>query len=145
VDELGSFHIYCRLGNLAVDGQSKTRRLIHRADTLIYGIFIYDRDFKGTRGLGYNDTQDKQNLRWRSSETGGAYFEVTKKATLGLIYGKIEEQLRSQYNLGYVPDDQAQNGYRKVEVGVQKKGLVVRGRRGYFSNIRKTKTAGRSR
>jgi len=133
------------------------------ADTLIYGILIYDKNFGGMAGSGgewspmggpgfngpgfggYDRTEDKENLKTISTQTGGAYFEVTKMATLGLIYETIEEELRSQYNLGYVPDAQARNGYRKIEVGAQKKGFVVRGRRGYFSNISNTKAAGRSR
>jgi VWFA-related protein len=134
-----------------------------RADTLIYGILIYDKNFGGMAGSGgewpsmsgpgfgrpglsgYDRTGDKENLKTISTQTGGAYFEVTNKTTLGLIYETIEEELRSQYNLGYVPDAKARNGYRKIEVGVRKKGLVVHGRRGYFSNIRKTKAAGRSK
>jgi len=130
---------------------------------LIYGILIYDKNFGGMAGSGgewpsmsgpgfgrpglsgYDRTGDKENLKTISIQTGGAYFEVTNKTTLGLIYETIEEELRSQYNLGYVPDAKARNGYRKIEVGVRKKGLVVHGRRGYFSNIRKTKAADRSR
>jgi hypothetical protein len=83
-----------------------------------------------------------QNLRGLSIETSGAYFEVKKKATLGQIYGTIEEELRSQYNLGYVPDAKARNGYRKIKGGVQKKGLVVHGRRGYYPGAIKRKAAG---
>ena len=115
------------------------------ADTLVYGVFIYDRNFQGVGGKGYNRAPDKQNLAWLSYETGGAAFEVTNKSTLGVIYTAIEEELRGQYNLGYTPDAKARSGYRKIKVGVKKKGLVVYGRRGYFSNIRKTKAAGRSR
>jgi VWFA-related protein len=109
------------------------------ADTLIYGIFIYDMGFRGVGGIGYDRTQDRLNLRWLSEETGGAYFEVTNKATLGQIYATIEEELRGQYNLGYVPDTMARNGYRKIRVGVQKKGLTVYSRRGYFPSTSQRK------
>jgi VWFA-related protein len=101
------------------------------ADTLIYGIFIYDRGFQGFGGSGYDRTQDMINLQRISSETGGSCFEVTKKAPLEQICGTIEEELRSQYSLGYTPDSKARKGYRTIKVDVRKKGLVVRGRHGY--------------
>jgi VWFA-related protein len=106
------------------------------ADTLIYGILIYDRDFQGVGGFGYDRTQDRINLNRLSGETGGAYFEVTKKAPLEQIYGTIEEELRSQYSLGYAPDTKARKGYRTIKVDVRKKGLVVRGRHGYYPGAR---------
>ena len=34
--------------------------------------------------------------------------------------------------LGYVPDANARGGYRKIEVDVARKGLVVRARDGYY-------------
>jgi VWFA-related protein len=102
------------------------------ADTLIYGIFIYDRDFEGVGGFEYDRTQDRVNLHMLSSETGGTFFEVKKKTPLEQIYGTIEEELRSQYSLGYAPDAKARKGYRTIKVGVRKKGLVVRGRHGYY-------------
>jgi VWFA-related protein len=106
------------------------------ADTLIYGILIYDRNFRGAGGFGYDRTQDRINLHRLSGETGGAFFEVTKKLPLDKIYGTIEEELRSQYSLGYTPDAKARKGYRALKVEVRKKGLVVRGRHGYYPGAR---------
>jgi VWFA-related protein len=121
----------------------------HMADTLIYGILIYDKNFGGFGGGGgwpprggpgfgwpgggsYDRTEDKENLKIISTKTGGAYFEVTKKAPLEQIYARIEEDLRSQYNLGYTPDVKAQNGYRTIKVNVNRKGMVVHSREGYY-------------
>jgi VWFA-related protein len=108
------------------------------ADTLIYGILIYDRDFRGVGGFGYDRTQDRINLNKLAGETGGAFFEVTKNASLEQIYGTIEEELRSQYSMGYAPDAKARKGYRTIKVGVRKRGLVVRSRHGYYpgANLR---------
>ena len=39
------------------------------------------------------------------------------------IYGKIEEELRSQYSLGYTPDANALNGYRRITIAVQREGM----------------------
>lgn len=115
----------------------KAVRAAQMADTLIYGILIYDKSFQGTGGWGYDRSRDIQNLRLLSKETGGTYFEVTGKNTLERIYGMIEEELRSQYNLGYVPDDRARSGFRRIKVDVKKKGLVVHARRGYFAGSKK--------
>jgi hypothetical protein len=86
------------------------------ADALIYGILIYDMDFRGAGGFGYDRTQDRINLHKFSDETGGAFFEVTKKTSLDKIYGTIEEELRSQYSLGYSPDAKARKGFRTIKV-----------------------------
>jgi VWFA-related protein len=87
-------------------------------------------------GGGHDPAEGKKNLQVLSNRTGGAYFEVGKKETLEKIYGKIEEELRSQYSLGYAPEANAQSGYRKIKVEVQKKGLVVQGREGYYPEER---------
>ena len=67
---------------------------------------------------------DMQNLRRLSRETGGAYFEVTNKKSLEQIFETIEEELRSQYSLGYEPDPKARKGYRIIKVGVRKIGML---------------------
>ena len=46
----------------------------------------------------------KKILQRISKETGGLFFEVSKKMPIDKIYEQIEEELRSQYNLGYTPD-----------------------------------------
>ena len=57
-----------------------------------------------------------------------------KRKSLGEIYKTIEDELRSQYAIGYVPIDQEHDGkYRKLEVKVDKKGLKVSVRRGYYA------------
>lgn len=112
------------------------------ADTLIYGIRIFDQEFLGRGGsIGFppgfffGDDYVK-NMRMLSDKTGGAYFEISKKVPLDQIYAKIEEELRSQYSLGYAPDSKARNGYRKIKIELRKKGMVVRGREGYYPRSR---------
>jgi len=91
----------------------------------------------GGRGPGGPDRGDgKKSLQTLSKRTGGAYFEVGKKDTLEKIYARIEEELRSQYSLGYTPDAGAQSGYRRIKVDVRRKGVVVQGREGYYAEER---------
>jgi VWFA-related protein len=72
-----------------------------------------------------------ENLKALSKKTGGAYFEAGSR-TLVQIFAQIEEELRSQYSLGYTPGKNQNSGYRKIKVEVPKKMLVVNGREGYY-------------
>jgi VWFA-related protein len=122
------------------------------ADTQIYSIHIYDPNFgassSGGSGAGFsrfgnfgmgggmmsaqNDTVYATNLQTFSGKTGGNYFEYTGKKSLDNIYKEIEEELRSQYSIGYAPPSENKNpGCRKLEVKVLKEGLTVHARERY--------------
>src|SRR5208282_3162493 len=80
-------------------------------------------------------TDGKKILERISKETGGRFFEVTKKETVGDIYTSIVEELRTQYSMGYTPDkDSAANGYHHVVLAVKKKDLSVQTRDGYYAD-----------
>jgi len=81
---------------------------------------------------GRNAVDGKKILERIAQETGGGYFEVSKKMPLDKIYDQIEEELRSQYSLGYNPD-QSSGGYHKISVSVKRKNLTVRARDGYYT------------
>jgi len=75
----------------------------------------------------------KKILERIAKETGGRFFEVSKKQLVGDIYSSITDELRTQYNLGFTPDkDAAGEGYHHVVLQVKKKDLVVRTREGYY-------------
>jgi len=66
--------------------------------------------------------------------TGGRMFVTGKKQTLDEIFHVIEEELRSQYSIGFAPLNAAHDGkFRKLEVKVRPKGLRVSARRGYYA------------
>ena len=64
----------------------------------------------GGGGGGHRYPQQEQRpdgkkiLERISKETGGRLFEVTKKQSVDQIYDQIQQELRAQYILGYVPD-----------------------------------------
>jgi VWFA-related protein len=98
-----------------------------QGDTLVYSILFSDRDaYDGA----FASAAGKKALERISRETGGAFFEVSPKASITTIYARLEEELRSQYSIGYTPDD-AGPGYRKVHL-VTKTGLTVTAREGYY-------------
>ncbi len=80
-------------------------------------------------------TDGKKILERISKETGGRFFEVTKKQTVGEIYDSIVEELRTQYSMGYTPDkDSSASGYHHVVLTVKKKDLTVQTRDGYYAD-----------
>jgi VWFA-related protein len=81
----------------------------------------------------------KKILQRVSKETGGRFFEVSKKQTVGEIYDSIVEELRAQYNMGYTPDkDSAATGYHHIQLQVKgkdkDKDLSVQTREGYYAD-----------
>lgn len=109
-----------------------------RADTLGYSIRVVDEEIgsmvRGYGGSAPDHKEGKKILQQISKQTGGGFFEATKKRTLVDIYAQIEEELRNQYSIGYTSDKtSADIGYRKIDLSVKKKGLVVQSREGYFA------------
>jgi VWFA-related protein len=77
----------------------------------------------------------KKILERISRETGGRFFEVSKKQTVGEIYDSIVEELRTQYNMGFTPDkDSTASGYHHIQLAVKKKDLTVQTRDGYYAD-----------
>jgi VWFA-related protein len=126
-----------------------------RADTLVYSILFADKEGYGNGG-GYSGPHmggggmgggghrhypqesrpdGKKVLEQMSKETGGQFFEVTKKQSVGDIYDAINEELRNQYGLGYVPaKSDATPGYHKIHLTVKQKDLAVQTRDGYYAD-----------
>jgi|HubBroStandDraft_5_1064220.scaffolds.fasta_scaffold74793_3 VWFA-related protein len=101
-----------------------------RADTIIYSILFSDATFYG----GYGDGGGKTAMQRLARETGGGYFEVSKKLSIGQIYGIIENELRSQYNLGFVSDQPVRiSEFRNLQLTVKRKDLVVQARDRYWA------------
>jgi|SRR5579862_4192832 len=102
-----------------------------RADTLIYSILFSDETYYGGFGGGGNGRGVLMRL---SRETGGGFFEVSKKYSLDQIYGVLQEELRSQYSIGYVSDAPVSiSEFRKLQVTAKRKGLTVQTRGRYWA------------
>jgi VWFA-related protein len=74
----------------------------------------------------------KKILQQISKETGGRYFELSKKLTAEQIYAQIEEEMRHQYSLSYTPD-KADNGYHKLHLSTRNADLTVQTREGFYA------------
>lgn len=124
-----------------------------RSDTLVYSILFRDEDEYnnagrgggmqggyggGHRGGGYPQQEQrpdgKKVLERISKETGGKFFEVTKKQSIGDIYAAINDELRSQYSIAYKPEPaDAGPGYHKIQLSAKTKDLSVQTREGYYA------------
>jgi VWFA-related protein len=135
-----------------------------RADTIVYSILFKDEQgydtggnhtgfgFPGMGGpgggmgrhggRGYPSPEEshpdgKKILDQVSKATGGRLFEASKKLPVDEIYTQIEEELRSQYNLGYTPsraEGSTGAGYHKIQLTTKNKDLIVQTRDGYYAN-----------
>jgi hypothetical protein len=115
-----------------------------RFDTIAYAI-----------GIGSGLSRGASFLEDISKKTGGRYFAVSKKEPVDVIYSNIEQELRSQYNIGYLPPPvppekgaekgpekapakgaAAKNhtGYHKVRVTVKRSGAIAHTREGYYGS-----------
>ncbi len=102
-----------------------------RASTLVYCILFSDASYYGGRMLG---PSGKGVLERLSTETGGAFFEVSKDRTIGSIFSAIEDDLRSEYSLGFVSDQPiTHSGFRQIRVVTKQKGLRVQATDRYYA------------
>jgi len=79
-----------------------------------------------------NKDEGKKALQQIARETGGRYFELTKKMTASDIYGQITEDLKHQYSLSYTPD-KAEGGYHKLHLSTKNGDLTVQTRDGFYA------------
>jgi VWFA-related protein len=107
-----------------------------KADAIIYSIYYVDRMFyarySGGFGLGVSDGA----LKRMSEDTGGRVYRVNEKNnTLMDIFKQLQEEMRSQYVLGYIPSNSVKDGkFRKIEIHAGNKDYKVQARKGYFAS-----------
>ena len=103
-----------------------------RTDTIVYSVYFTDPGAYGMfMGGGPNGRKVLQQM---AHETGGGFFEVTKKLSIEQVFDQIQAELRSQYSLGYVSDVPVEiSEFRKIQLEVKQKGLVVQARDRYWA------------
>jgi len=122
---------------LLTDGQDEGSRLkiqdaieaAQKADSIVYVLLCADRGFYG--GFGYSGEGD---MRKMTEQTGGRVINVGNKFDkLKEAFDQIAQELRSQYNVGYVPTNTKLDGsYRKLEIK-SKQNYKIQARSGYYA------------
>jgi VWFA-related protein len=104
-----------------------------KADAIIYGFYYVDRQFYSRGGLVFGGTSDSA-LRQLSEDTGGHVFHVDHKMTLQNAFEQLQNELRSQYAIGYTPTNPVKDGtFRRIEIRTNNKDWKVQTRKGYFA------------
>jgi VWFA-related protein len=104
-----------------------------KADAIIYGIYYVDRAFYMRGGFVFGGVSDSA-LRRMAEETGGHVYQVDRKYSLDDIFNQLQQDMRSQYALGYTPTNPTKDGtFRKIEIRTSDKDLKVQARRGYYA------------
>jgi VWFA-related protein len=101
-----------------------------RSDTIVYSILFSD---PGAYGF-LEGVDGARPLRRISQDTGGGFFEVSKKHGIDQIFSLIENELRSQYSMGYVSDVPVRiSEFRNIQLTARRKDLVIQARDRYWA------------
>ncbi len=122
---------------LSDGNDTNSKRTLHqatemalRAEATIFSISVSRGGYFGVTPSGEGDPI----LTNLAEETGGKVFFPFKVEDLEQSFREINQELRSQYNLGYISNNKARDGsYRKIEIKVQERGLKLRYRKGYYA------------
>jgi VWFA-related protein len=95
-----------------------------RTDTVVHILLIGDPRYGMDEGVAKKLTD----------ATGGRTIVVNREKDLPKAFDQINEELRSQYTLGYYSTNSARDGtYRKIKVELDDKNLTALTRRGYYA------------
>ena len=124
---------------LLTDGQDEGSRLklrdaieaAQKADAIVYVLLCADRGGYFSSGMSYTGEGDMRKL---TEQTGGRVINVGNKFDkLREAFDQIAAELRSQYNVGYVPTNLQLDGtYRKLEIK-NKQNYKIQARAGYYA------------
>jgi len=104
-----------------------------KADAIIYGFYYVDRRFYMSRGMVFAGGSDSA-LRQMSEDTGGHVFHIDNRLTLQDAFTQLQEEMRSQYAIGYTPTNPSKDGtFRKLEIKTTNTDWKVQARKGYYA------------
>jgi len=127
---------------LITDGMDQGSRLdikqaieaAQKSDAVIYSIYYYDSSAYGGHGIMSFGGGGEGYLKRMSEETGGHMFKVDRKHTLNVVFKELQDEMRSQYAIGYTPvNDKKDGSFRKVELRLADKNLKAQARKGYYA------------
>jgi len=102
-----------------------------KADAVIYSIDYSDPGAYGPFGFGGGG---EGALKKMSEETGGHMYKVDRKHSLDDVFRELQEEMRSQYMIGYTPTNETRDGsYRKIDLKLTNKDYKAQARKGYYA------------
>jgi VWFA-related protein len=104
-----------------------------KADSVIYSIYYVDPSAYSGRGFGFGGGGEGY-LKTMSDETGGRVFRVDRGHSLQDAFTQLQEEMRSQYAIGWTPTSDRRDGsYHKTDLRLADKNLKVQARKGYYA------------
>jgi VWFA-related protein len=111
--------------------RSQAIEAAQKADAVIYSIDYSD---PGAYGMFGGGGGGEGELRKMSDETGGHVYKVDRRHTLDDVFKELQDEMRSQYAIGYTPTNEVKDGsYRHVDVKVANKDQKAQARKGYYA------------
>ena len=77
-------------------------------------------------------TVAKSALEFYAGYTGGVCYAHWSKKPVQDELNRIADEIQSQYEIAYVPHAPSANGFHRIEVHVDRSGVKVRTKAGYF-------------
>jgi VWFA-related protein len=74
----------------------------------------------------------KNALEFYAGYTGGVCYARWSTKAVQDELNRIADEIQSQYEIAYVPHAPSENGFHRIQVHVDRKGLKVRSKAGYF-------------
>lgn len=79
----------------------------------------------------------RDNMYKLALETGGSFFDVNEDTPIGQVFAMVDEELRSQYSIGFTPSQAGRPGrFRRVRLHLRNPGLDIRARAGYYPDAK---------
>jgi VWFA-related protein len=105
-----------------------------KSDAVIYSILYEDRGFYSRFGGFSFGGGGEAALHKMSDATGGHVFRVDNRHPLDEVFKELQEEMRTQYAIGYTPTNEVRDGsYRKLDVKMVNKDLKAQARKGYYA------------
>jgi len=105
-----------------------------KADAVIYSIDYSGPSAYGGFGMVFGGGGGEGYLRKMSDETGGHVYKVDRRHSLDQIFVELQDEMRSQYAIGYTPANDTKDGsYRKLDIKLGNKDLKAQARKGYYA------------
>jgi VWFA-related protein len=114
--------------NASIIAQQAVVRAAQQSDVLIYAVGL----------LAQEEPEEAAKARAALNElavaTGGEAFFPTDVSEVDRIAHQVARDIRNQYTIEYTPSNEAMDGsYREIRVTVDRPGLTVRTRKGYWA------------
>ena len=104
--------------------------LAKRSDSAIYSIGLRPEEEDSSKGF----KEAEFVLRQFSQQTGGRSFFPLHIDDLSAVYGRIADELSSQYVVGYISKNSKRDGaWRRIAMRMSRPGVTPRTKQGYFA------------